>query len=248
MTQPGKAQSTNSQLYWVADNVIATDFPDAATALRDPEGLLAIGGDLEPDRLLNAYRRGIFPWYSQGQPVLWWSPNPRCVLEPDAVKISRSLAKTLKKKKFTVTFNQAFADVVKACAAPREPTASTWITTDMAMAYIKLHHMGYGVSVECWHNDILAGGLYGVVIGKVFFGESMFSRITDASKVALAHLAYELNEMRFRIIDCQVHSSHLQNLGAKSMPRDLFTDILERHCSPDKKHDWPAISELSCLA
>ena len=233
MSQPGNSQLAGSQLYWVADNVIAGDFPDASAALRNPDGLLAIGGDLEPGSLLNAYRRGIFPWYSQGQPILWWSPDPRCVLEPDQVRISRSLAKTLKKKTFKISFNQAFTDVVKSCAAPRSDGASTWITDDMASAYIRLHEMGHGVSVECWHGGVLAGGLYGVVIGKVFFGESMFSRVTDASKVALVHLAEMLHKRHFRLIDCQIHSNHLQSLGAKSMPRDAFINILKHYCSPD---------------
>ena len=230
MSQPGTGQTTSGQFFWVADNVIASDFPDVSTALRHPDGLLAIGGNLEPDTLLNAYRRGIFPWYSEGQPVLWWSPDPRCVLEPEQVKISRSLAKTLKKKKFKVTFNRAFADVVRGCAAPRADDTNTWITTDMASAYIKLHKLGHGFSAECWHNGVLAGGLYGVVIGRVFFGESMFSRITDASKVALVSLAQMLHKRRFRLIDCQVPSNHLLGLGANLIERDVFINILKHYC------------------
>ena len=231
MSQPGTDHPTNGQFFWVADNVIANDFPDVSTALCHPDGLLAIGGDLEPDTLLNAYQRGIFPWYSQGQPILWWSPDPRCVMDPGQVKISRSLAKTLKKKKFKVTFNQAFADVVRHCAAPRADGADTWITSDMASAYIRLHKLGHGFSTESWHEGTLVGGLYGVIIGRVFFGESMFSLMPDASKVALVSLAEMLNRRRFRIIDCQVQSNHLQTLGAKLMPRDAFINILAHYCS-----------------
>ncbi len=219
------------RFYWVADNVIGADFPEVSSALRNPDGLLAIGGDLEPATLLNAYRRGIFPWYSEGQPLLWWSPDPRCVLEPDQVRINRSLARTLKRNTFKVSFNQAFADVVRGCSAPRGDDTGTWITTDMAAAYLRLHHLGHALSCECWHEGELAGGLYGVVIGKVFFGESMFSRKTDASKVALVRLAQLLHQRRFRLIDCQIHSPHLERLGAKSMARDDFVGILKHYCS-----------------
>ena len=219
------------RFYWVADNVIGADFPEVSSALRNPDGLLAIGGDLEPATLLNAYRRGIFPWYSEGQPLLWWSPDPRCVLEPDQVRINRSLARTLKRNTFKVSFNQAFADVVRGCSAPRGDDTGTWITTDMAAAYLRLHHLGHALSCECWHESELAGGLYGVVIGKVFFGESMFSRKTDASKVALVRLAQLLRQRRFRLIDCQIHSPHLERLGAKSMARDDFVGILKHYCS-----------------
>ncbi len=230
MSQPGIGQTTSGQFFWVADNIIASDFPDVSTALRHPDGLLAIGGNLNPDARLSAYRRGIFRWSSEGQPVLWWSPDPRCVLEPDQVKISRSLAKTLKKDKFKVTFNRAFAEVVRGCAAPRADNTNTWITTDMAAAYIKLHKLGHGISAECRHNGVLVGGIYGVVIGKVFFGESMFSRMTDTSKVALVTLAQMLHKRHFRIIDCQVHSDHLQSLGATLMPRNVFINILKHYC------------------
>ncbi|MCY4154624.1 MAG: leucyl/phenylalanyl-tRNA--protein transferase [Gammaproteobacteria bacterium] len=219
------------RFYWVADNVIGADFPEVSSALRNPDGLLAIGGDLEPATLLTAYRRGIFPWYSEGQPLLWWSPDPRCVLEPDQVRINRSLARTLKRNTFKVSFNQAFADVVRGCSAPRGDDTGTWITTDMAAAYLRLHHLGHALSCECWHESELAGGLYGVVIGKVFFGESMFSRKTDASKVALVRLAQLLRQRRFRLIDCQIHSPHLERLGAKSMARDDFVGILKHYCS-----------------
>lgn len=245
MTRARTGVTQSSQLYWVADNVMRPDFPDVERALRDPDGLLAIGGDLEPARLLDAYRRGIFPWYSEGQPIMWWSPNPRCVLEPDNLVISRSLRRTLNRGTFRVTFNHAFGDVIRACGAPRRSGPETWITRDVLRAYTALHELGHAVSVECWSGDILAGGLYGVVIGRVFFGESMFSRASDASKVALVHLAHELRRKRFRLLDCQVHSPHLQSLGATPMPRPLFINVLDHFCPQPTPTDWPAESTLS---
>ena len=231
MAQPGTDRTNSGQFFQVADNVIAGDLPDVSKALRHPDGLLAIGGNLEPETLLSAYRRGIFPWYSEGQPILWWSPDPRCVLEPGEVRISRSLARTLKRNRFKVSFNQAFAEVVRGCSGPRGGDTNTWITNEMAAAYNRLHRLGHAISCECWHEGELAGGLYGVVIGRVFFGESMFSRKADASKVALVRLAEMLDKRRFRLIDCQVHSGHLETLGARSMPRDTFIGILKHYCS-----------------
>ena len=228
-----------NQLYWVADNIIASGFPPVTKALRDPDGLLAIGGNLSSETLLDAYRRGIFPWYSKGQPILWWSPNPRCVLEVEDLKISRSLHKTIRRNIFTVTFNREFDQVIKSCAEPREEFADTWITDDMDIAYNRLHNDGYAISVETWYGNELVGGLYGLVIGKVFFGESMFSRMTDASKVALVILAEELKRREFRIIDCQVHSRHLQSLGARPMPRDLFVNLLQHYCNQADNLPWP---------
>ena len=239
MTSISTRQNSENQLFWVADNVIANDFPDVSSALRDPDGLLAIGGDLRPDRIVDAYRRGIFPWYSAGQPILWWSPNPRCVLEPNNLKISRSLRKCLRKNIYRVTINQDFEQVISACGQARNGNSDTWITTEMLDAYITLHKSGYGLSVESWYGDELAGGLYGIVIGKVFFGESMFSQRTDASKVALCHLVKELKLREFRLIDCQVHSKHLQSLGATPMPRNLFVNILKYYCHQQYEYDWP---------
>ena len=192
MTIISTEQSSGNLIYWVADNIIADDFPPVNKALRDPDGLLAIGGDLTIPRLLEAYRRGIFPWYSEGQPILWWSPNPRCVIEFNNFRISRSLRKTLRKERYHVTFNRAFAEVIRHCAQPRPGHDGTWITRDIASTYTRLHDLGHAISVESWNGDVLSGGLYGVVIGKVFFGESMFSRETDASKVAMVHLV-EIN-------------------------------------------------------
>jgi len=237
-------QSQSSQLYWVADNVIASGFPPVSRALRDPDGLLAIGGDLTPASLLDAYRRGIFPWYSDGQPILWWSPNPRCVLELENLKISRSLGKTLRNKTFNVTFNRCFDRVIQSCAKPRRGHNDTWLTPEMSAAYRQLHRLGHAISVETWHDDVLAGGLYGISIGKVFYGESMFSLQADASKVALVGLVRELVRKKFRIIDCQVHSRHLQSLGATPIARDLFVNLLDHYCQPAIFHDWPATVEL----
>lgn len=230
MTIQGKGQSVNNHLFWVADNIIAPDFPDVSRALRDPDGLLAIGGDLSVERLLRAYSLGIFPWYSEGQPILWWSPDPRCVIEPGKVHISRSLAKRIRRNEYRVSYNQAFQQVIQACARPRDSHSGTWITREMMSAYLALHHEGYAVSVETWFEDKIVGGLYGVVIDRVFFGESMFSWRSDASKVALVHLSETLQETGFRLIDCQIHSGHLQTLGATPMQRELFVNILNNYC------------------
>ena len=204
MTIISKGQASGSQLYWVADNIIADDFPEVSSALRDPDGLLAIGGDLGAERLLDAYRQGIFPWYSKGQPILWWSPNPRCVFEMDSLKISRSLRKILRNKQYTITFNNAFDEVIFACSEDRENNPDTWLTEELLEAYIRLYNMGHAASVEVWDSEQLVGGLYGISIGKVFFGESMFSRQADASKIALVHLIKYLKSKEFRLIDCQV--------------------------------------------
>lgn len=231
-------------LYWVNDKGFHHDFPDPLKA--SSRGLAAMGGDLSPERLLAAYRRGIFPWYSVGDPILWWSPDPRCALLPGDLKISKSLAKTLKKQVFSVTFNRAFAAVVEGCAAARNEDSSsrskTWITPEMAAAYLRMRELGYGVSVECWQDGRLAGGLYGLAIGRVFFGESMFSRVRDASKVALAHLAEKLEAHRYRLIDCQLPSEHLRRLGAITLPRENFVALLRRNCDPQVQADWPKIA------
>lgn len=191
-----------------------------------PEGLLAIGGDLSSRRLLDAYRHGIFPWYSAGQPILWWSPDPRAVLYPDEFRISRSLGKTLKKNRFAVTFDHDFESVIGACSEPRliggAPSSGTWITREMKAAYIELHQAGYAHSVEAWSGSRLVGGLYGVALGRAFFGESMFHRETDASKVAMAGLVKLLKCWKFDFIDCQLPSGHVISLGAVEIPRQRF--------------------------
>jgi leucyl/phenylalanyl-tRNA--protein transferase len=211
-------------------------FPPVDRSEREPNGLLAIGGDLSPARLLNAYRSGIFPWYSEDQPILWWSPDPRMVLFPDRLKVSRSLAKTLRNGGFEVSFDQVFGQVIDGCAGPRKDEQGTWITEEMQHAYIELHRLGHAHSVEIWRRGELAGGLYGVALGRVFFGESMFSRERDASKVALVHLSGRLRDRGYRLIDCQVYSSHLISLGAETIDRREFCRYLERWCS--EPNDW----------
>ena len=193
------------------------------------EGLLAIGGDLSSERLLAAYRKGIFPWYNPGQPILWWSPDPRTVLYPSQLRISRSLRKTLRHSHFHITTDTAFDRVIVECAeSKRDGTvASTWITTDMRSAYLNLYRLGYAHSVETWQHNRLVGGLYGVAIGGIFFGESMFSVNRDASKVALAGLVAQLLQLEFRLIDCQLPSTHLFSLGAQSIPRMEFVEELQ---------------------
>jgi leucyl/phenylalanyl-tRNA--protein transferase len=202
-------------------------FPPVQSALRDPNGLLAAGGELSPERLLEAYRRGIFPWFSEGDPILWWSPDPRMVLFPGELRISRSLAKTLRNRRYEVRFDSAFDEVIAGCAAPRSREAGTWITDEMIAAYRGLHALGWAHSAETWIDGALAGGLYGVAVGQVFFGESMFSRSTDASKIALVALVAHLKSADFRLIDCQMRTRHLESLGAREIPRRRFSRLLE---------------------
>lgn len=216
-----------------------TLFPDVSEALLEPDGLLAIGGDLSTERLLAAYSHGIFPWYSDGQPILWWSPNPRAVLFPEELKISRSLKKAIKRQDYLITADTVFDEVINQCATPRKDGLGTWITTEMNEAYNRLHKQGYAHSVEIWHETRLVGGLYGISIGKVFFGESMFSRETDASKLAFSYLVTQLNRWQFKLIDCQVYSKHLGSLGARVIPRKDFVRYLEKYCDqPGKNGQW----------
>lgn len=210
---------------WLDPSNPETPFPDVDTALVDPEGLLAAGGDLSETRLLNAYRNGIFPWFEDGQPILWWSPNPRGVLFTEKFKISTSLRRALRKHTWTVTFDGDFRKTVIACAAPRSYARGTWITNEMIEAYCHLHENGHAHSVELWDTDHrLVGGIYGVLIGKMFYGESMFSFETNASKVALAYLAIHLNHWGFPLLDCQLPSAHLSSLGAESINRSEFIE------------------------
>jgi len=218
--------------FWLDPDDLNT-FPDVELALMDPDGLLAVGGDLSIERLLAAYRQGIFPWYSEGQPILWWSPNPRAVLFLDELKISKSLTKSLKKPDYHVTFDMAFSEVIKACAASRRDASGTWIVEDMKHAYIALHQYGMAHSVEVWHGEELIGGLYGVSVGDAFFGESMFSRRSDSSKIALVYLVMQLRQWDFGFVDCQVYSEHLGTLGARQINRQNFIRLLEKHCSQD---------------
>ena len=210
------------QPIWITDDTPVHAFPDVDFAMIQPNGLLAAGGDLSPPRLLHAYHQGIFPWFSEGQPILWWAPDPRAILLPEALKISRSLKKTLRRESFRVSFDRAFPQVIEACAQPRPRQNDTWITGPMMTAYCELHARGYAHSVECWQDGALVGGLYGVAIGKVFFGESMFSRVSDASKVALTALC----RSGYELIDCQLPSDHLKRLGATDIPRCDFMRLL----------------------
>lgn len=222
--------------FWLAPESDPTQFPEPHYALEDPDGLLAVGGDLSPERLLSAYRQGIFPWYNSGQPILWWSPNPRAVLFPERLRVSRSLRKTLRKRRFEVTLDTAFADVIEACSEPRPDQDGTWITEEMKQAYIRLHEIGFAHSAECWEQGRLVGGLYGVSLGRVFFGESMFARRSDASKVAFVHLVEQLKAWDFLLIDCQVHTAHLASLGAEDIARERFLALLESGCTPHDAH------------
>jgi leucyl/phenylalanyl-tRNA--protein transferase len=189
--------------------------------------LLAAGGDLSPERLLEGYRLGIFPWFSEGDPILWWSPDPRMVLFPSELKVSRSLGKTLRNLRYEVRFDSAFGEVIASCSAPRKGAPGTWIGDAMVDAYLELHRLGYAHSVETWIDGGLGGGLYGVALGGVFFGESMFSRVRDASKIALAALVARLRAEGFGLIDCQMHTRHLESLGAREIPRSRFSRLLE---------------------
>lgn len=209
--------------------------------LSTPEGLLAVGGDLRPERLLEAYRHGIFPWYSDGQPILWWSPDPRTVLFPEKLHISRSLKRSLRPGIFTVTFDTCFRDVMRHCAGPRlqYPEGGTWITEEMLEAYSKLHEQGYAHSVETWKEGQLVGGLYGVALGGAFFAESMFARASDASKVALVSLVRQLQFWGFRLMDCQQSSPHLTALGAEDIPRHDFLNHLTAALKlPEHRGHW----------
>jgi len=214
-----------SSIVWLEDNNY--EFPPVEQAYTEPDGLLAAGGSLSPEILLKAYRHGIFPWYSQEQPVLWWSPDPRCVLFPDKLKISRSFRKTLNKNPYVVKQDTAFRDVMLNCAKSRKDEAGTWITRDMLDAYTHMHELGYAHSIECWQDNILVGGLYGISLGEMFFGESMFSKKPDASKVALEYLC---NSVKPKLIDVQVYSKHMERLGAEMIPRTEFIKHLAQYC------------------
>lgn len=214
-------------------------FPPLEAALREPNGLLAAGGDLTEARLLDAYRQGIFPWFSPGEPILWWSPDPRMVLIPEAFKLSRSLRKRLRRPDYEIRVDTAFEAVMRACAEPREGQSGTWITGAMIQAYRRLHEAGYAHSVETWMEGRLVGGLYGIALGRVFFGESMFTRATDASKLALAHLVTQLGRWGFGLIDCQMVTAHLASLGARPIPRSEFRGRLDALASqPGRVGRW----------
>ena len=223
-------------LTWLKRDTLT--FPPLAKAMREPNGLLAAGGDLSADRLIQAYRHGCFPWFSDGQPILWWSPDPRTVLFPDELHVSRSLGKVLRQQRYRVTFDNDFAGVIKACAAPRSCEDGTWITSDMQKAYIELHGRGHAHSVEVWEKDQLVGGLYGLAMGQLFFGESMFSRADNASKVGFATLVQQLKAWGFVLIDCQMPTQHLESLGARSIPREEFARYLRNHLDLPTTAQW----------
>lgn len=209
-------------------------FPEVERALAEPNGLLAAGADLSLPRLLEAYRNGIFPWFGHDQPILWWSPDPRMVLFPAELKVSRSLARTLRNARFEVRADTAFDAVIEGCRQPRRGESGTWITEEMTAAYGTMHRAGFAHSVETWLDDKLVGGLYGVALGRAFFGESMFARVSDASKVALVALARQLQHWEFGLIDCQMNTAHLASMGAREIPRAEFTRRLRElvHYAP----------------
>lgn len=214
-------------IVWLSERDSPDAFPPVKLALREPDGLLAAGGDLSPQRLIAAYQRGIFPWYSQGQPILWWCPDPRAVLLPGDFKTSRSLSKTIRNRGFVTRIDTAFDTVIRACGSSTVRPGGTWLSVEMRAAYSKLHRLGYAHSFETWRDDQLVGGLYGVAIGRVFYGESMFSLENDASKVALHRLCEVLVARDFHMIDCQMATPHLMSLGARLIPRGDFIGLLE---------------------
>ncbi len=225
-------------------NRASLKFPPLHKALREPNGLLAAGGDLSAARLVAAYRHGCFPWYQDGQPLLWWSPDPRTVLLPNNLHISRSLRKVLRSDLFSVTFDRNFTDVIHACSEPRKDEDGTWITSEMQAAYFAQHAQGYAHSVEVWQQDQLVGGLYGIAIGQLFFGESMFSRTSNASKVGFVTLVSALKAAGFVLIDCQMPTAHLISLGAESIRRSEFSEYLTQHLDINTDMQWltPAIT------
>ena len=210
------------------DDDSGAPFPPVSQALDSPNGLLAWGGDLQPQRLLTAYRCGIFPWYSEGQPILWWSPAPRCVIFPDRVHLSTRTRRRYNSSAYHLTIDSAFTEVISACAEPRAQESSTWITSDMLEAYGRLHRRGHAHSLEVWEDEVLVGGIYGLALGSVFFGESMFSRKTDASKIALVALCRQLQRQGYGLLDCQVGNPHLFSMGAEDISRNAFETLLKK--------------------
>lgn len=223
-------------LNWLARDSLK--FPPLEQALREPDGLLAAGGDLSPERLISAYRHGCFPWFQEGQPILWWSPNPRMVLLPTELHVSHSLRKLMRQGRFEVSFDRDFPAVIRACAAPRSYADGTWITRAMQAAYLELHRRGIAHSVEVWQEDQLVGGLYGLALGRLFFGESMFSRTDNASKIGFVTLVEQLRECGYVLIDCQMHTQHLSSFGAREIPRADFAGYLERYLDQSGPTSW----------
>ena len=221
-------------------------FPPVTAALADPNGLLAVGGELSAVRLIDAYRHGIFPWFSPGQPVLWWSPDPRMVLMPHELKVSRSLRKALRRRDYEVRADTCFRAVMEACAEPRPEQGGTWISAGMIAAYCALHEQGLAHSIETWIDGELAGGLYGVALGRMFYGESMFTHAADASKIALVHLVRQIEHWHFGMIDCQLHTRHLASLGAREIPRaDFMRKLQELVDYPGVTGHWELDDDLA---
>jgi leucyl/phenylalanyl-tRNA--protein transferase len=223
------------RITWISSADPPEAFPDVGSAVDTPDGLLAAGGDLSETRLLYAYRHGIFPWFDDGQPILWWSPDPRCIIRPDEFHLSRRLRRYLRQSGFEVSFNTAFDEVIAKCAEDREGQQGTWITNEMMDAYSQLHKNGWAHSIEVWSDGVLSGGLYGLAIGKAFFGESMFSRHSNASKAAMLALCQLLEQAGFAVLDCQVESPHLVSLGATLVPRAEFAAMLAEACEPQSQ-------------
>ncbi len=235
------------ELTWLDPSKL--EFPPVEQAMQDPDGLLAVGGDLSKERLLLAYSKGIFPWYEDDQPLLWWSPDPRAVIEPQNVKISRSLRKRLRKREFEVRVDTAFDDVVKRCQNPRAYSNETWITNEMRQAYLALHRDGYAHSIECYQDKELVGGLYGVSIGRLFFGESMFHAATDASKVAFVALCRLLRQQGCPLVDCQMPNPHIMSLGVETISRSEFMLHLlnNNKLKSNEWINWPSLQGAMCV-
>lgn len=235
------------RLHWLDPRDPQQPFPPAHLAMRDPNGLLAIGGDLSVARLIRAYSSGIFPWYNPDEPILWWSPDPRAVLHPGAMRVTRSLHKSVRRADHAVTLDQAFEAVLEACSGPRARGKGTWLGSEMRQAYTQLHERGYAHSVEVWRQGALVGGLYGVALGRVYFGESMFSHATDTSKIALYWLCQQLHAWKFELLDCQVGSEHLKSLGAIDISRERFLNQLRAAVAqPPRTGRWCFDIALPC--
>lgn len=209
------------------------------------EGIVALGGDLKPERLINAYQNGIFPWYSEGDPIIWWSPDPRFILYPNSIYISKRMRRILRQKKYKITFDKDFYSVIKNCQQlPRKNQDGTWITKEMCDAYCILHEKNYAHSIEVWHNNELVGGMYGIYLGKCYFGESMFSKVNNASKIALIYIATLFSKLNFDLIDCQVYTPHLNNLGAKYISRKEFIRIIQNSFNKSNSYHWQDFNEI----